>query len=219
MSERIIDWNNYEENFRKRWAERDLEKSKSGSISFINDQDKLTNWEIYHAHWETYLTSDYWKNWREKINSFSTEKEVDFYTNRLRAIMEFIQDHTRKNIRHVENAKQWDSINTPKLIEQELQRLENISEEEFRKTDKWSNSADFRELTIQEISDMLDYTPNDKKAGNFSDKPNDSRELNQSNSVEVQKANKGIGTGGIIAIVGLVGVIGAVILVKKRARK
>jgi len=140
VNKRIIDWDNYEEDFKKKFAEKDLKKSKSGSIAFIEDIDKLTTWKIYHAHWEDYLSSsDYWKNWRERINGFQAEKEVDFYTDRLRAFIEFVEKYTRKDINYVDKntPKPWDPVNTPKLIEQELKRLENISEEEFNKTDEW----------------------------------------------------------------------------------
>lgn len=143
-----FDWNKYDADVK---AEI-LKKTKSGSIAFIEDIDRLTTWKIYHAHWEDYLSSsDYFKNWQERINNFQTEREVSFYTSRLRALMEFVQEHTRKDVRYVENAKPWDPINTPKLIEQELKRLENISEEEFNKTDKWKKSGGFKELSAQEM--------------------------------------------------------------------
>lgn len=70
---------------------------------------------------------------------------------RLRAFIEFVWEHTRKNILHVENAKPWDPETTPKLIEQELKRLENISEEEFNKIDKWEKSVEFKELSVEEM--------------------------------------------------------------------
>jgi len=152
MNKDNINWENYEKSSRKEWLEINLKKSKSGSISYIEDKDKLTNWEVYHSHWEDWLSScDYWKNWREKINSFQTEKEVSFYTDRLRAFIDFVKDHTRKDICYIEGAKPWDPEKTPKLIEQELKRLENISEEEFNKTDKWKKSLTFKELSAKEM--------------------------------------------------------------------
>lgn len=214
-----FDWNRYDADVRKKI----FEETKSGSISFIKDIDELTSWEIYHAHWEDYLSSsDYWKKWREKINSFKTAKEVNFYTDRLREIIEFIKDHTRKDIRHVEGAKPWDPINTPKLIEQELKRLENISEEEFRKTDKWSNSVEFREMTNKEIIDMLECVPNvDKKVDNFQnisegEQGDNQFELKQGGSVRTQKDNKGVGSSGIFVIIGVIIVltVGSLVILK-----
>jgi hypothetical protein len=156
MNKRVIDWNNYEENFWGRWAKKDLEKSKSGSIAFIEDISRLTHWEDFHSHWEGWLSSsDYWKNWREKINSFETEKEVNFYTSRLEAFMNFVEKYTRKDIsrycgRVIEGVQQWDPKITPKLIEQELKRLENISPKEFKKEDKFADVG-FKELSTEEI--------------------------------------------------------------------
>jgi len=142
-------WENWEKEFQEKQAKEDLKKSKSGGISYIEEIDELATWKIYHTHWENWLSSSkYFKNWREKINSFQTEKEVDFYKSRLRAFMEFVQKHTRKDIRYVEDAKPWDPETTPKLINQELKRLENISEEEFNETDKWRKSGVVWKKTI-----------------------------------------------------------------------
>jgi hypothetical protein len=143
----IFDWNKYDDEVKSEI----LKKIKSGSIAFLKEKKELINWEIYHAYWEDYLSSsDYWKNWQEKINSFETEKEVNFYTDRLWTFIEFVKNHTRKDIRFVENAKQWDPLNTPKLIEQELKRLENISQEDFKKEDKFAD-VEFKELSIKEM--------------------------------------------------------------------
>jgi hypothetical protein len=145
-------WEKWDKETEVRWSKEDLEKSKSGSIVFIKDLDKWGNWHLYHYHWEKWLTTDYWKNWQEKINSFQTTDEVHFYTERLRAIMEFVQSHTKKDVRCLlEGEKSWDLINTPKLIEQELKRLENISEEDFKKEDKFAD-VEWKELSVQEMS-------------------------------------------------------------------
>ena len=119
----LIDWNKFGADVEVKI----LENTKSGSIAFIEDKDKLNSWEIYHTHWEDWLSSSaYFKNWQEKINSFQTPKEVGFYMNRLRVFIDFVKEHTRKDIRYVKDAKPRDPINTPKLIEQELKWLENI---------------------------------------------------------------------------------------------
>jgi len=159
MNKKNIDWNNYEENFRKKWAKIDLEKSKSSSISFLESQGNYASRkEVFHAHWETYLTSsDYWKNWQEKINSFQSEKEVSFYEDRLKAFIGFVEKYTCKDINNycglvIEGLQQWDPLKTPQLIDQELKRLENISEEEFNKTDEWrKNEPVFKELSVEEM--------------------------------------------------------------------
>jgi len=145
----LIDWNKFGADVEVKI----LENTKSGSIAYITEIDKLTTWKIYHAHWEDYLSSsDYFKNWREKINSFQTIEEVNFYADRLRAFIDFVKEHTRKDIRWIEGAKQWDPINTPKLIGQELKRLENVSEEEFNKTDEWKKKpVVFKKLSIEEM--------------------------------------------------------------------
>lgn len=186
MNKKNIDWENWEKNSQEKWAKIDLEKSKSGGISYIKEIDELITWKIYHAHWEDWLSSSpYFKNWREKINSFQTEKEINFYTSRLRAFMEFIQEHTRKDICFVENAKLWDPLTTPQLIEQELKRLENISEEEFNKTDKWKKSVGFKELSIEEMkndpwfSKQLGFGSEDKKEKE--NKENSVKEVNNNN--------------------------------------
>jgi len=152
MNKKRNSWENWEKEWENKHAKESLEKTKSGSIAFVEDKDKWTRWEIYHARWETYLTSDYWKNWREKINSFESKKEVCFYTSKLWTFIDFVKDNTQKDIHVVRNDKPWDPKTTPKLIEQELKRLENISEEEFNKTDKWRNSVKWRELSTQEVS-------------------------------------------------------------------
>jgi len=133
-----------------------LKNTKSGSISFLESQDNYASRkEIYHAHWEDYLSSSpYFKNWREKINSFKTEKEIHFYTDRLGTFIDFVRENTRKEVNYIDenSPKQWDPETTPKLIEQELKRLENISEEDFNKTDKWrKNGPVFKELSIEEM--------------------------------------------------------------------
>jgi len=136
-----------------KWVQESLEKTKSGSISYLKEIDRLTRWDIYHAHWETYLTTHaYWNSWQEKIKSFQTKKEVSFYTDRLRAFKEFVEDNTRKDISSVEGIQQWNPLKTPQLIDWELKRLEHISEEEFNQTDKWRKEGPiFKELSVEEM--------------------------------------------------------------------
>jgi hypothetical protein len=155
-----INWEEWERENEKEYEATKLKNIKSGSISYLEEQGEHANRkEIFHAHWETYLTSsDYWKNWREKINSFENEKEINFYTDRLRAFIEFTEQYTCKDKNNYsgtnfgDGLRQWDPETTPKLIEQELKRLENISEEEFNKTDKWrKNGLVFKELSTEEM--------------------------------------------------------------------
>ncbi|KLL02595.1 MAG: hypothetical protein MRERC_1c233 [Mycoplasmataceae bacterium RC_NB112A] len=153
-----IDWENFlkeSEKERLEREERNLKSAKSGSIAYIKDRNRLNRWEIYHAHWETYLTShEYWKNWQEKINSFKNQKEVAFYTDRLGTFIDFVIENTRKEVNYIDenSPKQWDPAKTPQMIEQELKRLENISEEEFNKTDKWRKLGPvWKELSVDEM--------------------------------------------------------------------
>jgi hypothetical protein len=145
-----INWEEWEKDMESKLTQENLKKTKSGSIAFIKEKDHWIFWDAYHAHWETYLTTDYWQNWQEKINSFKSKKEVHFYTSKLRSFIEFVKDNSRKDISYVEGAKPRDPIDTPKLIEKELKRLENIGEEEFSKTDKWGKSTEWRELSAKE---------------------------------------------------------------------
>jgi len=144
-----IDWENWEKENQKEVEATKLKNTKSGSISYIKEIDELTKWEVFHAHWETYLIPhEYWKNWQEKIKSFKTEKEIHFYTDRLKAFMDFVRGHTRKDSSHVEEV--WNPEKTPKLIEQELKRLEKINEEDFKKEDKFADVG-LKELSIKEM--------------------------------------------------------------------
>lgn len=224
MNKRFIDWDNYEAEFKKRWAEKDLKEDKICSISYIEEKNRLNRWDIYYSHWEDWLSSsDYFKNWREKINNFQTAKEVNFYTDRLRAFIDFVKDHTRKDISYIENAKPWDPEKTPRLIEQELKRLENISEEEFKKTDKWSKSVEWREMTSKEISDMLDYQSTGVKVLNKPSKEENSKsEAQQFNGIKPQKDNNSVGVGKVLGIIGIIGVViiaSAVVVKSKLNRK
>ena len=153
MNKKNIDWDNYEEDFEKRFVERDLEGNKRNSILFLESKGNYASREMFHAHWETYLNfSDYFKNWREKINSFQTTQEVNFYTDRLGAFIDFVKENTRKKVNYIDEnyPKQWDPRTTPNIIEQELKRLENISEEDFKKEDKFA-SVELKELSVEEM--------------------------------------------------------------------
>lgn len=151
----IVNCSNNWKEFDAEFAQKVLEKTKTGSIDFVKDTDRLTNWGIYHCHWEVFLVSDYWKDWQKKINFLQTIEEVNFYTKRLRLIMKFITDHTRKNTNFIEGARPWDPINTPKLIEQELRKLEEISEEEFQRTNKWNSGVEWKEMSAEELKNSF----------------------------------------------------------------
>jgi len=187
MNKKDINWEIWEKEFQEKWAKIDFERAKSGSIAFLESQGNYASRkEIFHAHWETYLSSsEYWKNWRGKINSFQTQKEVHFYTDRLRAFIEFVEKYTCKDKNNYcgtdfgDGLQQWDPETTPKLIEQELKRLENISEEEFNKTDKWrKNGPVFKELSIEEMkndpwfSKQLGFDSENKKGEERKEKEN-----------------------------------------------
>jgi hypothetical protein len=57
-----FDWDKYEDDFKRKV----FKDTKSGSIAFIKDIDKIKNWNICLGHWETFLTSNYWKDWQKR---------------------------------------------------------------------------------------------------------------------------------------------------------
>ncbi|KLL02360.1 MAG: hypothetical protein MRERC_2c097 [Mycoplasmataceae bacterium RC_NB112A] len=198
-----------------------LEDTKSGSISFLEGQGNYASRkEIYHAHWEDYLSSSpYFKNWREKINSFKTEKEVNFYTVRLRAFIEFVEQYTCKDINNYcgtdfgDGLRQWDPEKTPQLIEQELKRLENISEEEFKKEDKWSG-VEWKEMDVKEISDFLEWEDNERKKEKDTPKISNKSLVEDKNLQNSSGWKKGLAWGSI-SVLGLLGLVVGVMKWKK----
>ena len=134
-----VNWEELEAQF----VRENFEKSKSGSISFIGEKNKQ-NWEICLSHWEKLLSSDYWKNWQQKIKEFQNNNELDFYVARLSTLVDFIRENTIKG-----RVDQPDpEINTvSRLIYQEEVRLQNISSEDWKKEDKFSG------IGLKEISD------------------------------------------------------------------
>jgi len=108
-----------------------LENIKRDEISRFSNYEWLPNWEIF-------LTSDYWKSWRTKISVCQTEKELSFYIKRLREIADLIS-----------SCKKYGDDDL--LIKKEEKRLESISEEDFKKEDKFAD-VEFKELSLEEMS-------------------------------------------------------------------
>jgi hypothetical protein len=97
-----------------------LEHNKRSNILFF--EGKLV-WESCLGKREDFLTSNYWKNWREKIKNFQNQDEMDFYVNRLSALMSFICQSVAD--------KGWVNNKSDPRIKKEEERLENISEKEW----------------------------------------------------------------------------------------
>ncbi len=112
-----------------------LENLKKDNIYFFSNYEWLRNWEDF-------LTSDYWKIWRTKISTFQTEKELDFYIQRLWEIADLIHRCKKYGVGEEEN----DDL----LIKQEEIRLQNISQEDFKKEDKFAD-VEFKELSTEEM--------------------------------------------------------------------
>lgn len=112
-----------------------LEHNKRSNILFFEGKSV---WEGYLGRREDFLTSDYWKNWREKIKNFQNQDEMDFYVNRLSALMGFIYQSVAD--------KGW----VDNEIKKEEERLENISEKEWKKEDKFAD-VELKEVSAEEI--------------------------------------------------------------------
>lgn len=118
-------------------------------ISYIDEKDKLFEREknYFSVVWEECLTSDYWKDWKEKIRILSSE-EVNFFMDK---VLE-LRSRILWTIRSYRKDK-WNDDYTRKLVETNERELEKMSEEEF-----YSNKPKdgVRRLTNKEISDMLE---------------------------------------------------------------
>lgn len=108
--------------------------------------------------WENFLTLDYWKDWRNKISSFQTEKELGFYTDRLSdisyAIRRWKKDGYESPVMlfqyHYSREKHeaMSGMDPEEMIEQEELRLQNISWEDWQNEYKFSSKY----LKINELS-------------------------------------------------------------------
>lgn len=96
--------------------------------------------EDFPSQWEIYLTSNYWKSWQEKIKNFQNLDEMNFYADRLSALRDFI----------CQSFADKERINNILEIKKEEDRLQNISEEEWKKEDKFAD-VKFKELSNKEI--------------------------------------------------------------------
>jgi hypothetical protein len=113
-----------------------LENIKRDEIRYFSNYKWLPNWEKF-------LTSDYWKSWQAKISTFQTEKELDFYAQRIGELADFIHRCKKYGVRGGENADL--------LIHKEELRLQNISLEDWKKEYKFSD-VKFEEMSTEEIT-------------------------------------------------------------------
>jgi hypothetical protein len=138
-----------------------LENLKKGEIKSLSDCKWL---DQPFPEWENFLTLDYWKDYRTKILSFQTEKELDFYAERLRSISYAIRcyekdgDTSSTNLFQFHYSREKHEImkgmDPIEMIKQEELRLQNISWEDWQNEYKFSPKY----LKINELStgEMLD---------------------------------------------------------------
>ena len=84
----------------------------------------------------------YWKSWQTKIPVFQTEKELNFYTQRLGEIADLIHRCKKYGVE--------ESANADLLIKKEEIRLQNISHEDWKKEYKFSD-VELKEMSVGEI--------------------------------------------------------------------
>ena len=126
-----------------------MAKERENFIDFIEEKDNLFREENNYLSvvWEKLLTSNYWKNWREKTRTCLSE-EVNFFTDR---VLE-LRSRILWTIRSYRKDK-WSDDYTRKLVEINERELENITEKEFY-GNKPKNGV--RRLTVEEISGMFE---------------------------------------------------------------
>ena len=112
-----------------------LENLKMDNFRYFSNYKWLSNWEEF-------LTSDYWKSWQTKIPVFQTEKELNFYTQRLGEIADLIHRCKKYGVE--------ESANADLLIKKEEIRLQNISHEDWKKEYKFSD-VELKEMSVGEI--------------------------------------------------------------------
>jgi len=115
-----------------------LEHNKRCNILFFAGKSV---WEGYLGKREDFLTSNYWKNWRERIKNFQSQDEMNFYVDRLSALMSFIYQSVAD--------KGWINNKSDPRIKKEEERLENISEKEWKREDKFAD-VELREVSAEE---------------------------------------------------------------------
>ena len=138
-----------------------LENLKKDDISYFCEYKWL-------SHWENYIFSDYWKDWKRKINEAKDERELDFYSHRLSGLLDFI-------------CKKYRTVSSRMLrilVEQEEKRLEEISEEDFKKENNFVIIASRTRVTELGSREILNMLNKDKRIGtkNF----NKNKDINSS---------------------------------------
>jgi len=100
-------------------------------IKSIEEKDRLFRPKS-KLLWEEYLSSDYWKNWREKVRTFTSDKneEARWFEFRLVELRSRILEILRFY------GKNYDDNYIKKLVKIEEKELENITK------DQWNNKKD-----------------------------------------------------------------------------
>jgi len=128
-------------------AGRFLDKEREGFISFIEARDNLFKGKNYYlaSDWEENLTSDYWKNWREKVKTFQNKEEFSFFCDKVLKLRSYVLWVIRYY-----RGDRYDASHIRKLVEIKERKLENISQEDFKKEDKFAD-LEFKELSTKEM--------------------------------------------------------------------
>ena len=123
------------------------DEEKEELINYVETRDNFFRDEDNYlaSVWEEHLTSEYWKSWREKIRNFQNEDEFVFFVDRLLKL----RTNILWTIRYYKGDR-YDADYIRKLVDINEKKLQNISEEDFKKKGK-SADVGFKELSAQEM--------------------------------------------------------------------
>ncbi len=123
------------------------DKERKEFINYVETRDNFFRDEDNYlaSVWEEHLTSEYWKSWREKIRNFQNEDEFVFFVDRLLKLRTSIL----WTIRYYKGDR-YDADYIRKLVDINEKKLQNISEEDFKKNGNFSGVG-FKELSAQEM--------------------------------------------------------------------
>ena len=123
-------------------SERFLDKEWREFVNFIEERDELFK-KDFPSDWEANLTSDYWKNWREKV--FKCKEDIDFFRKKVLKLRSYILWVIRYY-----RGDRYDVNHIKKLVEIKEKKLENMSWEKVEKEGRFI-SPGFKELSAQEM--------------------------------------------------------------------
>ncbi|WNE40927.1 MAG: hypothetical protein mread185_000384 [Mycoplasmataceae bacterium] len=139
--------------FSRDYPEREIAdaKFKDRAIQYIETDEE---WELSHV-WKEYLSSDYWKKWREKLITFKHKEEIKFYIMRYQELRIFILKITNWG-KEPQFGGKIDYEKTSKIISQKEIELQNMSKEEYvKKTNQPPPDGEWREMNYKEIKDSF----------------------------------------------------------------